>query len=198
MIVEKIIKLTLKFCCRKKGAKSRSIFEGLKSFLKKTTVFGHTESDKPKNKKPKNKIYPVDWTGRSDNGNVDSYSLRHIGIDKKVGMKPITDFQMAMLNIHDISKYNDVGDLKDQIATLRKKSQATNASPAQAMTFKNYPAPNSLGVNFSPIKIQSSHKKVPILFPRSYKVKKTEVIHPLEILKKKDQMKILEKKDRKV
>ena len=112
-------------------------------------------------------------------------------------MKPTTDFQMAMLNIHHISKYNDVGDLKDQIATLRKKSQAPNASPAQAMTFKNYPAPNSLGVNFSPIKIQSSHKKVPIPIPRSYKEKRTEVIHPLEILPKNDQMKILGKKDRK-
>ena len=132
MIVEKIINITLKFCCRKKETTSRGRFGMLKSVLRNDTAFGYTERNIPKIK-----IHPGDSTRKSHNRNVDTYPIYPIGIAEKEANKPKCSFAMAMLQIHAISNCGDAGNLKQQITNLRRQSQTTDASPSQAMAFKN-------------------------------------------------------------
>jgi hypothetical protein len=124
MIVEKIISFTLRNCCRKKETTSRGRFAMLQNVAANDRAFGYTEGDVPKTK-----IHPGAWTGQSDDAVSDMGRVCKIGIDEKKAVKPRPSFAMAMLDIHAISNYNDVGNLKEQIENLRRKSQATHTSP---------------------------------------------------------------------
>jgi hypothetical protein len=96
----------------------------LQNGLRNDTAFGLTGGDVLKTK-----IHPGARTEKSDYAVSDMGRVCKIGIEEKKAFKAKPSFAMAMLDIHAISNYNDVGNLKEQIENLRKKSQATDTSP---------------------------------------------------------------------
>ena len=104
----------------------------LQNIMRNDAAIGYQEGEKPRNK-----IHP------------------EIGIETDRAILTRPSLGMAMLDISKLSQlngYNDVGNLKEQIENLRRKSAITNTDPAQLMAFRNYPTLSPFGVNFSPIK----------------------------------------------
>jgi hypothetical protein len=134
MIVEKIIVVSIYLCYKKKEPTGRN-----KVGTGQVTLGTNTPSNNQKSANLTNKIHP----GTS------------IDTERVVLKRPTAILGKAMLDIRDLGNlngYNDVGTLKEQIESVRRKSKASNLDPVQRMAFKKYPNFGRFSVNFSPLK----------------------------------------------
>jgi hypothetical protein len=134
MIVEKIIVVSIYLCYKKTEPTGRN-----KVGTGQVTLGTNTPSNYQKCENLTNKIHPETF----------------IDTERVVFKRPTAILGKAMLDIRELGNlngYNDVGTLKEQIESVRKKSKATNLDPVQRMAFKNYPNFGRFSVNFSPIK----------------------------------------------
>jgi hypothetical protein len=134
MIVEKIIVVLIYICYKKTEPTDRN-----KVGIGQVTLGTNTPYNYQKSENLTNKIHPGTF----------------IDTERVVLKRPTAILGKAMLDIRNLGNlngYNDVGTLKEQIESVRRKSKANNLDPVERMAFKNYPNFVRFSVNFSPIK----------------------------------------------